>query len=79
MRTISFIIITGLFVSIISGCSIPAGTKWHKEDTSVAVIDGNVSECRVNTALWWPFDTLSNCMTRRGFRLVGADEYVTKR
>nr|WP_320116172.1 hypothetical protein [uncultured Desulfuromonas sp.] len=58
----------------VSGCATPSGMKWQKNGNSVATTNADIHDCRVNTALWWPFDTLSRCMHRRGYKLIGENE-----
>ena len=36
--------------------------------------NADTQDCKVNTFLWWPFDTLYRCMDRRGYVLIGKDE-----
>ena len=62
---------------ILCGCSTPSGMKWQKKDYSTESTNADVGECKVNTALWWPFENLSRCMHRRGYKLIGENEVVT--
>lgn len=66
----------GLFVLAFAlcGCSTPAGMKWQKQGNSVETTNADIHGCKVNTALWWPFDDLSRCMHRRGYKLIGENE-----
>lgn len=73
MKFILFII-----VASISGCATPKGMEWYKKGASVKTTNADVHDCKVNTFLWWPFDTLYRCMHRRGYVLVGEGE-VQKR
>jgi len=56
------------------GCSIPKNTQWHKDSTAEATTKSDISFCKVNTFMWWPFETLHKCMTRRGYKLVSDAE-----
>jgi hypothetical protein len=48
--------------------------KWQKEGYSMESTNADIHDCKVNTALWWPFDDLSRCMHRRGYKLIGENE-----
>jgi hypothetical protein len=67
------ILILGLF-----GCATPGGMKWNKAGHSIDTTNADVHDCQVSTALWWPFDDLSKCMHRRGYKLIGENEEPQK-
>ena len=62
------------FTFALSGCATPSGMKWQKPGHSIESTNSDIHDCKVSTALWWPFDDLSKCMHRRGYRLIGANE-----
>lgn len=56
------------------GCATPSGMKWQKTGYSAESTNADIQDCKVSTALWWPFDDLSKCMHRRGYKLIGLNE-----
>ena len=66
----------GIWILIFTlySCATPAGMKWQKSGHSIETTNADIHDCKVNTALWWPFDDLSKCMHRRGYKLIGANE-----
>ncbi len=63
-----------IIVSSLFGCATPGGMQWQKAGNSLETTNADIHDCKVNTALWWPFDDLSKCMHRRGYKLIGANE-----
>ncbi len=61
-------------VLVLSGCATPSGMKWQKSGYSMESTNADIHDCKVSTALWWPFDDLSKCMHRRGYKLTGLTE-----
>lgn len=61
-------------IVFLSGCSTPAGMKWHKKGNSVSRTNTDIHDCKVNTAMWWPFDDLTECMERRGYELTDENQ-----
>ena len=68
----SFLVKSTILLSVlfVFGCATPKNKQWYKEAAPQATIDANISDCKLNTFLWWPMDTLSKCMLRRGFKLI---------
>ena len=66
----------GIFILAFSlyGCATPSGMKWQKSGYSAESTSADIHDCKVSTALWWPFDDLSKCMHRRGYKLTGLNE-----
>lgn len=56
------------------GCATPTSMKWSKSGNSIETTNIDIHECKVSTFLWWPFDSLSRCMHRRGYKLIGENE-----
>ena len=77
MKDVFFKLVIFILTVTLYGCSTPSGMKWQKADYSTKSTNADVSDCKVNTALWWPFDTLSRCMHRRGYKLIGENEITT--
>ena len=67
-------LIAFIFIANIFGCATPRGMEWHKESASTETTNADIHDCKVNTFLWWPFDTLYRCMHRRGYKLIGENE-----
>ena len=71
----SAVILSTVFIF---GCVTPNSMQWHKRSASEATTKADISDCKFNTFMWWPFDTLYKCMTRRGYVLIGDDEKARK-
>ena len=56
------------------GCATKEGMKWQKGGNSIETTNADIRDCKISTALWWPFDDLSKCMHRRGYKLIGLNE-----
>lgn len=65
-----------IFVASIFGCATPRGMEWYKEGNSIMTTHADIQDCKTNTFLWWPFDTLYRCMHRRGYVLIGENEEI---
>ena len=74
MKSIIFKFGICILVFALYGCATPAGMKWQMEGNSTETTNADIHDCKVSTALWWPFDDLSKCMHRRGYKLIGANE-----
>jgi len=74
MKKITFKFGIMILMFALYGCATPGGMKWQKSGNSLGTTKADISDCKVSTALWWPFDDLSKCMHRRGYKLIGENE-----